>query len=49
MRWFLGLAKNSAGYSLPISGTPCEVPEPKNTKVNDMRKFLLPNAPEPPQ
>ena len=36
MRWFLGFARNSGGYSLPITGTPCEVPLPRKTSKNAM-------------
>ena len=36
VRWFLGLARNSGGYSLPMIGTPCEVPLPKKIKEKDM-------------
>jgi hypothetical protein len=41
------LARNSGGYSRPITGTPCDVPEPKKIKENDMRgnvKGKMPNA-----
>src|SRR6266850_4694112 len=36
VRWFLGLARNSGGYSLPMIGTPCEVPEPRKIKEKAM-------------
>src|SRR5579862_357580 len=36
MRWFLGFAKNSGGYSLPMTGTPCEVPLPRKTSKKAM-------------
>src|SRR5437867_11715176 len=41
VRWFLELARNSGGCSLPIIGTPCEVPEPRKMKKKDMRCFCL--------
>src|SRR5271169_2483513 len=39
VRWFLGLARNSGGYSLPMMGTPCDVPLPRKMNENDMAKF----------
>src|SRR5208283_3400900 len=39
VRWFLGLARNSGGYSLPMRGTPCDVPLPRKMNENDMLKF----------
>src|SRR2546430_16561407 len=36
VRWFLGLARNSGGCSLPIIGTPCEVPEPRKMNLKDI-------------
>src|SRR6266567_4505546 len=39
VRWFLGFAKNSGGYSLPMIGTPCEVPEPR--KINEKATMSL--------
>ena len=36
VRWFFGLAKNSAGYSCPIIGTPCDVPDPKKINEKDI-------------
>src|ERR1017187_6282699 len=39
VRWFLGLARNSGGYSLPMMGTPCDVPLPKKMNENNMAKF----------
>src|SRR6266404_37761 len=39
VRWFFGLARNSGGCSLPIIGTPCEVPEPRKMKKKDIRCF----------
>src|SRR3954464_12564152 len=37
VRWFFGFARNSGAYSLPMIGTPCEVPEPRNVNSNAMR------------
>src|ERR1019366_1711280 len=39
VRWFFGLARNSGGYSLPIIGTPCEVPEPR--KINEKAMWKM--------
>src|ERR1041385_320711 len=36
VRWFLGFARNAGGYSLPMIGTPCEVPEPRKMKEKDI-------------
>jgi len=36
---FLGLARNSGGYSLPMMGTPCDVPLPRKMNKNAMIKF----------
>src|SRR6266496_1905598 len=36
VRWFRGLARNFSEYSAPIIGTPCEVPEPRKIKENDI-------------
>jgi hypothetical protein len=36
VRWFLGLAKNAGGYAFPMTGTPTDVPLPKNMNENDM-------------
>ena len=47
VRWFFGLARNSGGYSLPMMGTPCEVPEPRKVNANDIFKFLLRHANTP--
>src|SRR5882672_7913668 len=41
VRWFFGLARNSGGCSLPIIGTPCDVPEPRKMKKKDMTCFSL--------
>ena len=32
---FFGLARNFSGYSFPITGTPCEVPDPRKTNEKD--------------
>src|ERR1035438_1793573 len=44
MRWFFGLARNSGGYSLPMIGTPWEVPEPRKMSVNDITVTTLTNS-----
>src|SRR5262245_63010881 len=36
VRWFLGLARNSVEYSLAITGTPWDVPEPRMINEKDM-------------
>src|ERR1035438_9373868 len=41
VRWFLGLARNAGGYSLPMMGTPCEVPLPRKMNENDMIKIFF--------
>jgi hypothetical protein len=41
VRWFLGLARNSGEWSPPMTGTPCEVPEPRKVKENAMPLFAL--------
>src|SRR6266498_1759382 len=38
VRWFLGLARNVSEYSAPMIGTPCDVPEPRKIKENDIAK-----------
>src|ERR1035438_6630234 len=38
VRWFFGLARNSGGSSLPMIGTPCEVPEPRKINESDMSR-----------
>src|ERR1700733_328487 len=43
VRQFFGFARYSGGYSTPISGTPWDVPVPKNVNSNAMQSFLLPN------
>src|SRR2546426_1076718 len=40
VRWFFGLARNSGECSLPIIGTPCEVPEPRKMKKKDIRSSV---------
>ncbi len=32
---------------MPINGTPCDVPEPRNVNANDIVKLLLPNPGNP--
>src|SRR5208282_3909089 len=44
VRWFLGLARNDGGYSLPMTGTPCDVPLPRKMNENAMRKFSFRGA-----
>src|ERR1017187_8652972 len=41
MRWFFGLARNSGGYSLPMIGTPCEVPEPRKINENAIPQIFV--------
>src|SRR5258708_10939558 len=36
VRWFFGFARNPGGYSFPMIGTPCEVPEPRQMNAKDM-------------
>src|ERR1051325_4185924 len=38
VRWFRGFARNFSGYSAPMIGTPCEVPEPRKINENDISK-----------
>jgi len=33
-----GIGQNSGGYSLPMIGTPCDVPLPRKMNENAMRK-----------
>src|SRR5256885_8051220 len=44
VRWFFGLARNSGGYSLPMIGTPCEVPEPRKVREKLMSKLQAPSS-----
>src|SRR5688572_1017672 len=39
VRWFFGLARKLSGYSTPIAGTPCDVPEPRKMKEKDMARL----------
>src|SRR5436190_23576028 len=38
VRWFFGLARNDSGYSLPMMGTPCDVPDPRKVKLKDIQE-----------
>src|SRR3989442_503239 len=46
--WFFGFARNAGGYSFPMIGTPCEVPEPRQMNAKDMAAPGRSSAAKPP-